>query len=276
LTQEALLVFLDFIRRQSIDLMKRADLGKFHSNFSLLFFIKHCPATSFPNKKPSLLFSDTIHQAETLLQNPDASIAQLQRATELLTTAQPRLSELERQYDDLDPDDPAVQALRNKTAAQLAKLNELFTANQQSASDRIENIVARQHDLLAHLITEAQQSLANPKALPEDFTRHSDQLEHAIGNVQAVMYEAPADALLERILDLAANARKSLDEKSDLWRRFKALRDEIGDDQEQVQKWYDGVKGKGLRPVDGVQSEIKGVKVGLCFGGKRLGVLAAG
>jgi chromosome segregation ATPase len=87
-----------------------------------------------------------IKEVESLLAKPDASIEELRRSNDILVSALPKLEEVEKLYDELDPEDETTQELRNKTADQLGKLNELFKNNQQSAQDRIDSIIGQQYD----------------------------------------------------------------------------------------------------------------------------------
>jgi chromosome segregation ATPase len=97
-------------------------------------------------KDHTLKLMEEIQSADLVLSNPEATVEELRKSSEILEIARPRLDEIYKFYEDLDPGDESTQDLRNRTADQLSKLNELFNNNQQSARDRIDTIVGQQHD----------------------------------------------------------------------------------------------------------------------------------
>jgi DNA repair exonuclease SbcCD ATPase subunit len=215
-------------------------------------------------------FMDGLRSAEQLLKDPNASVEELQKSRQLLDDAQPQLDSISKIYNDLDPEDEATQELRNKTADQLSKLNELFKNNQQSAQDRIDLIYEDHQRELAELLNEAQNVLVNEKATPEEFDEYSARLLSSIEDAQKLAQplqstsdQPPNPQLdkLNRLLEMATETRTAIDEKADLWRKFRKLCNEVGNRQDTVQQNYDNVRSEGLRPASDLQKSLSALEV---------------
>ena len=216
-----------------------------------------------------------VRSAEELLADPDASVEQLRRSSAMLAEARPRLDALRRQYDDLPDDDEDARAahLRNRTADALRSLGELFDANEQSALERVDALLARQQEQLGARVERAQQTLADAQASPEDYEEHSALLLTTINEARALVApfnndDAGADAeqaqqaaSLTRALELAADTRRAIDERADLWRRFREQRDIVGDKQDTARRPFEAVQAKGMRAPSDVAADLNDLKV---------------
>lgn len=211
-----------------------------------------------------------------VISDPNADISQLQRSLELLQSAQPQLESVSKIYDEnLESEDVQTQELRNKTADQLAKLKELFNNNNQSAKDRIDKIYVEHQNELAQLVNEAQNVLINPKTMPADFDEYSARLLSSIEdaeNITQPIQSTSSDKIdpqlekLNSLIEMARQANKAIDNKMDLWKRFKALCEQVGNKQDQSQQIYDQVKNEGLRSVENLESSVEHLNVSKFMG----------
>jgi hypothetical protein len=195
-----------------------------------------------------------IQTAEQIMSNPDASIEELRRSNEILLTAQPKLEEISKLYEDLDPEDEVSQQLRNNTSDQLSKLNELFNNNQQSAKDRIEMILLERQTQLSDLINQAQSVLQSPTAKPEEFSDYSSRLLESIESASGM--NQPDVENLNRLIEMAHQARDSANEKADLWKKFRELRDKINEQQDTARASLEEVHNKEKRSAENAIADI--------------------
>uniref|UniRef100_A0A1I7S8L5 Calponin-homology (CH) domain-containing protein n=1 Tax=Bursaphelenchus xylophilus TaxID=6326 RepID=A0A1I7S8L5_BURXY len=208
--------------------------------------------------------SDDLRSAEDTLADPNANVEQLKKAVEILDSAKPRINDLSKIYEDLEPEDEETSNLRAKTADQLAKLGELFEANRQSVDDRIDSALAKPHEDLNKLIAEAQNLLVNPESNPDNLNEITALLLSKIEEAEKVAKEvgdkAPVPEHVDKlgqIIDVAKETKKSTDDKWNQWLKFKKLRDEIFDGLDKPRQTCNDISGRNLRSPKSAEKDIK-------------------
>ncbi|KAI6171622.1 RING-type domain-containing protein [Aphelenchoides fujianensis] len=168
--------------------------------------------------------------AESLLASSDAPIAQLRRSAELLRTAAPRLETIGRTIEQLEDNNEQTAASKAHLADQLAALAEQFRNTQHAARDRMADARGQQHVQLTSAVKSVQAVLAAPDARPEQYTQHAELLVRALPEEEeAEGGTEDEDAALRRLVQLAADTRRALGERADVWNEFHRCRDIIND-----------------------------------------------
>jgi predicted nucleic acid-binding Zn-ribbon protein len=101
--------------------------------------------------------------------------------------------------------------------------------------------------------------LSNPTASPAEYDEYSARLLQSIEDANKLGDTQTHD--LDRLLEMAKAAKKAADEKSDLWKKFKRLRDDIGDKQDQIQNSHEDLKDDGEWPLSEMGSVLKAIEV---------------
>jgi chromosome segregation ATPase len=202
---------------------------------------------------------NSIHEAGLTVNDPNASIDQLQRSIEIIEKSRPKLEEIERIYNELDEDNAQTAELKRKTADKLQSLNNLFEHQQTSANNRIQMILQKYHDQLNDLIKQAEQSLVNSKTQPGEYDEISALLLSSIEEAESVGRDE-----LNEIVKSAKDTRRQVDEKWDLWKRFKKIRNKIGDKQDALQTNIETVQNDGLRSLSEVPECVNLLEVKKC------------
>jgi hypothetical protein len=205
-----------------------------------------------------------IQNAENLLSKPNASVEELQKSREILETSRPKLQTISNLYEDLDVDDAESAELKKKSADQLAKLNQLFTNNQQVAQQRIDAIAGQKHQELVSLIEEARAAMLNPKTAPAEFDSYSTRLLDSVNltqNLPHSLEDSETSQNLNRLIEMANQLKRNADEKADLWKRFRELRDKISDEQDNILQVYNSLATHEPKPVDQAGSILEQTQV---------------
>jgi chromosome segregation ATPase len=208
-----------------------------------------------------------------LLSNPNASISELQRADEILSTAWPKLKELEQSYDNLDAEDKSTQELRNRTADKLSKLNELFNNNRQSTKDRVADMLKTQQDKLSDMINQCKELLNDPSALPQQLDDNSTHLLNLVSDAQETKIEndtlrAELELQLKQLNNSAAlglDVFKALTKKFGDWYKFQQLRDEITERQQNIQTVIQSVQQQEPQPLADVKNKLQLLNVRISY-----------
>ncbi|KAI6183013.1 Spectrin beta chain, erythrocytic [Aphelenchoides bicaudatus] len=203
-----------------------------------------------------------ITEAENTLQNPNASIEDLQRASEILTSAQPKLNEIDRLYKDLDADNETSQELKQKTADKLSKLNELFKHNQNAANDRIQQIIQKEHESLNAILIEGQQILSELPESADKLDDYNKRYADSVKSTQNLLQRLPSQNSeeLQRLLDSATKLKRDLESQASKWNEFNELCQEVKDKQLKVEKAIDVEQEKGIQNLNDAQKTVKSLK----------------
>ncbi|KAI6241053.1 hypothetical protein M3Y99_00376900 [Aphelenchoides fujianensis] len=169
----------------------------------------------------------TIAEAERVQSRPDASLDELQRVAELLTTVKPRLEAVCQLEAAIQPDH----------SAQLALLNAVFDGIRDAVDRRVLAVYSAATDELVQAVNAASAQLDEPNARPEDAADVRERLQHASSAAQPLVhspFDLPPDAQaraaeLARALELAADFERRLEQRDADMAAFLAQRDVVPD-----------------------------------------------
>jgi hypothetical protein len=206
-----------------------------------------------------------IQELETIINDPNSTVDQLQRSTVNLLNTRPKLDAIDALYKDLDIDDPKMSEIRAKTAEKLKSLNDLFQHQQKSASERIQIILQQQNQQLKELVDEGHQILLNLPDSVDSTDDYSNRLNKSTKMAQDLTenmpHQDPQIAELAHLVDVAKQTRQLLDYQAGKWIEFNVIRNDIRDKQLSVQQKMDFEQAKGMQKLDETQKTLKSLEV---------------
>ncbi|KAI6226341.1 hypothetical protein M3Y99_01303300 [Aphelenchoides fujianensis] len=197
-----------------------------------------------------------VRAAESLLAAPDAPIAQLRCSADSLRTAAPRLETIRRAFEQLE-DNNEQTASKARVADQLAALDEQFRNTQQAVRDRMTDARRQQHAQLTFAVHAAQVVLAAPDVRPEQYAQHAKLLERAVPCEEEAEGGEEDGALIDlrRLVEVAAETRRTLGERANAWRELCRCRDLINDRHNAVRQLHENVQRAPLRSAVQVETD---------------------
>lgn len=107
--------------------------------------------------------------------------------------------------------------------------------------------------------------MANPKIAPAEFDEYSARLLDSVKEAQQLPADNESESTrnLTRLIEMANEMKRDADERSDLWKKFRELRDQVSDKQDAVQQAHDELKKGPLVPASELNKRVKDIEV--CF-----------